>query len=69
MSHHEEARGEDTPKTGRQDRAAAAEDSPGYPAEQARQGRIVLDTPTRRRIFFGGLIAFVVLVLILSLMT
>ena len=25
--------------------------------EQARQGRIVLTTPTRRMIFFGGLIA------------
>jgi len=39
----------------------------GYPAEKARQGHIVLNTPARRAIFFGGLAAFVVLVIVMSL--
>lgn len=39
-------------------------EGPPYSAEKARQGRIVLDTPGRRWIFFGGLAAFVLLVLI-----
>lgn len=38
-----------------------------YPAEKARQGYIVLNTPTRRAIFFGGLVAFVVIVVVVSL--
>lgn len=38
----------------------------GYPAERARQGRIVLNTPLRRYIFFGGLIGFVVLIAIIA---
>lgn len=39
----------------------------GYPAEKARQGRIVLTTPARRVIFFAGLAGIVVLVLFLGL--
>lgn len=35
--------------------------------EDVRQGRVVLNTATRRRIFFGGLAGFVVLVLVLAL--
>jgi hypothetical protein len=38
-----------------------------YPADKARGGQIILRTPARRAIFFGGLIAFVVLVLVLQL--
>lgn len=38
-----------------------------YPAEKARQGEIILNTPTRRTIFFGGLAAFVLLVIVLRL--
>ncbi|MGF1612266.1 MAG: hypothetical protein ACFCUQ_22945 [Kiloniellales bacterium] len=37
-------------------------------AEQARQGRIVLNTPLRRIVFFGGLIAFVLLPLVAALL-
>ena len=32
-----------------------------YPAEKARGGRIVLNTPLRRAIFFGGLFGLVLL--------
>ena len=32
--------------------------------QDARQGRIVLNTPRRRWIFFGGLIAFVLFVIV-----
>ncbi len=42
--------------------------STGYPADKARQGRIVLNTPTRRAVFFGGLIGFVVLALLVALL-
>lgn len=38
-----------------------------YPAEKARQGEIILNTPSRRMIFFGGLLAFVVLAIVLRL--
>lgn len=43
---------------------------PPYPAEKARGGEIVLRTPPRRAIFFGGLIGivFLVWVLVLGLM-
>ena len=34
-------------------------DKPPYPAEKARQGRIVLTTPLRRFIFIAGLIALI----------
>lgn len=39
-----------------------------YPAEKARGGEIILTTPLRRWIFFGGLIGAFVLVLVLSLL-
>lgn len=35
-----------------------------YSGTEARQGQVVLTTRTRRWVFFGGLIAFVVLVFI-----
>jgi hypothetical protein len=38
-----------------------------YPAEKARGGEIILNTPLRRWIFFGGLVGAFVLVLVLSL--
>ena len=43
--------------------------SPEYPAEKARQGYIALNTPARRRVFFGGLVALVVFVVLLSFLT
>ena len=36
--------------------------------EQARQGRIALTTPTRRAIFFGGLIAVAALAVVGALL-
>lgn len=39
-----------------------------YPGEKARQGRIVLNTPGRRRIFIGGLIGIVLLALLAALL-
>lgn len=39
-----------------------------YPAEKARGGEIILDTPLRRWVFIGGLIGAIVLVLFMSLM-
>lgn len=38
-----------------------------YPTEKARQGEIILRTRQRRMIFFGGLIAFVLLAVVLRL--
>jgi hypothetical protein len=38
-----------------------------YPAEKARGGEIVLNTPARRAIFAGGLIGAILLVLILAM--
>jgi hypothetical protein len=35
-----------------------------YPADKARQGEIILRTPARRAIFFGGFLTALVLVLI-----
>jgi hypothetical protein len=40
-----------------------------YSAEKARQGYIALNTPARRVIFFGGLIAFVLLAVILAMLS
>jgi hypothetical protein len=37
-----------------------------YPAEKARGGEIILDTPLKRGIFIAGLAGAVVLVLLLS---
>jgi len=42
-----------------------AEQEP-YPAEKARGGEIILDTPLKRWIFFGGLVGAVLLALGLS---
>jgi hypothetical protein len=42
-----------------------AEQEP-YPAEKARGGEIILDTPLKRWIFFGGLVGAVLLALALS---
>ena len=42
-----------------------AEQEP-YPAEKARGGEIILDTPRKRWIFFGGLVGAVLLALALS---
>ncbi len=39
-----------------------------YPAEKARQGEIILRTPLRKAIFFGGLVALVLLAVILSML-
>jgi hypothetical protein len=39
---------------------------PPYPAEKARGGEIILDTPLKRGIFIAGLAGAVVLVLLLS---
>jgi hypothetical protein len=38
-----------------------------YPAEKARGGTIILDTPARRRIFIAGLVGAVLLVIILGI--
>jgi hypothetical protein len=38
-----------------------------YPADKARGTEIILDTPLRRWVFIGGLVAAIALVLILSL--
>ena len=38
-----------------------------YPAEKARGGEIILDTPLRRGCSIGGLIGAIVLVLVVSL--
>ena len=43
-------------------------DQKPYPAEKARGGEIVLNTPLRRAIFLSGLIGAVVLVIILMLL-
>ena len=45
----------------------AAEGEP-YPAEKARGGEIILNTPLRRWVFIGGLMGAIVLVLFMSLM-
>jgi hypothetical protein len=43
------------------DRPAPPPREDPYPAEKARGGRIVLDTPLQRAIFFGGLFGLVLL--------
>ena len=42
-------------------------DQKPYPAEKARGGEIILNTPFRRAIFLSGLIGTVVLVIVLML--
>jgi hypothetical protein len=38
-----------------------------YPADKARGGEVILNTPLRRWIFFGGLVGAVVFMLVMSL--
>ena len=40
---------------------------PVYSGEKVRQGEIVLRTPSRRLVFFGGLVGFVLLAVIFRL--
>ncbi len=42
---------------------------PPYPAEKARGSEIILRTPTRRFVFFAGLVGAVALGLLLPLLT
>jgi hypothetical protein len=42
-------------------------DQKPYPAEKARGGEIILNTPARRAIFLAGLIGAVVLALVLMI--
>lgn len=60
---------QDTHGAGRDDRQQPARrrEPPTYSGEQVRQGRIVLNTPARRWIFFGGLIGFVLLAYVLAI--
>ena len=51
----------------RSERPTREED--GYPGEKARQGYIVLNSPVRRWVFFGGIIGFVLLVFVVMLLT
>ncbi len=46
----------------------APPDAP-YPAEKARGGEIILNTPARRAIFIAGLVGAAVLVIVLGLLT
>jgi hypothetical protein len=45
-------------------RATRPGQGPTYSAERARQGRIALRAPWQRWVFFGGLVAIVVLALV-----
>jgi hypothetical protein len=47
----------------RPDRSDDRSEGPTYPAERARQGWIVLRAPWQRWVFFGGLVAIVILAL------
>lgn len=42
-------------------------DQKPYPAEKARGGEIILNTPLRRAVFLSGLIGAIVLVIVLAL--
>jgi len=42
-------------------------DQKPYPAEKARGGEIILNTPLRRTVFLGGVIGAIVLVIVLML--
>ena len=44
-------------------------DQKPYPAEKARGGEIILNTPRRRAIFLAGLAGAFILVLVLTLIT
>ena len=45
------------------------EPSRGYPAEKARQGRIILSTQTRRLVFFGALSVIAIAVIVVAIAT
>jgi len=45
----------------------APNEPPPYPAEKARGGEIILDTPLKRGIFIAGVAGAVILVLLLSI--
>ena len=49
------------------DASAQATPSRPYPADKARGAEVVLNTPLRKWIFFGGLSGAILLVLVLSL--
>lgn len=42
------------------------QDPQAYPGRDVRQGEIIINTPLRRRLFFGGLIAIPVLVIVVA---
>lgn len=48
--------------------ASEGSEKPVYSGERLRQGRVVLNTPLRRRIFFAGLIGFVILAFVLTVL-
>ncbi len=48
----------------RPERPEDPDEGPTYSAERVRQGRIVLRAPWQRWVFFGGLIAIVILALL-----
>lgn len=54
-----------TPAARRRPYGTPEEAPPTYPAEAARQGRIVLQTQAQRRIFVGGLVGLSVLLVVL----
>jgi hypothetical protein len=54
----------DEPRRDPDDKTPEPHDRREYSAERARQGEIILNTPTRRALFFGGLVAFVLLAVI-----
>ncbi|GGD03303.1 hypothetical protein [Aquisalinus flavus] len=42
------------------------QDPDAYPGRDVRQGEIIINTPLRRRLFFGGLIAIPVFVIVIA---
>ena len=45
---------------------APGQDPEAYPAREVRQGEIIINTPLRRRLFFGGLIGIAILLIIIA---
>ncbi|HSK39985.1 MAG TPA: hypothetical protein VK943_09480 [Arenibaculum sp.] len=58
----------ESPRNEHRERDRASTDRVEIPGERARQGHIVLNTPARRWIFIGGLIGFVVIALLGSVL-
>jgi hypothetical protein len=50
------------------DRETKDKRTKGFPAEAARQGYVVLNTPLRRWIFFGGLAAVILFTLLMAIL-